>query len=188
MQCCPLSRGELPGRQQEPHAVHGTFLQLCHALSPAEERTGSRGSGQCHAKPKHYTKKLGTSLTERGCYEFWYTLCSDHDAALYVPTQWALVKTGALLSFQFLIFASWVRAGLLLSRLGALTLDTWACSGSMLGEATQSRQASLCDLTPSLSATSNSIKLGIPTQARTLICPAPQCPAPSASFELGIPA
>ena len=51
-QCCPLSRGERARRQQEPHAVHGPFLQLCCALPPAEERTGSPGSGHHHAKPQ----------------------------------------------------------------------------------------------------------------------------------------
>ena len=50
--CCPLSCGELAGRQQEPHAVHGPFLQLCHALPPAEERTGSPGLWHPHAKPQ----------------------------------------------------------------------------------------------------------------------------------------
>ena len=69
-----------------------------------------------------------------------------------------------------------------------LKLDTWACLGSMLGEATQSRQVSLCELMPSLAAPSDSIELGIPTQTRTLICPAPKCPAASTSFELGIAA
>ena len=51
-QCCPLSRGELSGHQQEPHAVHGPLLQLCHTLPPAKERAGSRGCGHRHAKPQ----------------------------------------------------------------------------------------------------------------------------------------
>ena len=51
-QCCPLSRGELAGHQQEPHAVHGPLLQLRRALPPAEERTGSPGRGHRHAKPQ----------------------------------------------------------------------------------------------------------------------------------------
>ena len=45
-QCC------LAGHQQEPHAVHGPLLQLCRALSPAEERAGSPGRGHRHAKPQ----------------------------------------------------------------------------------------------------------------------------------------
>ena len=36
-QCCPPSRGQLAGHQQEPHAVHGPLLQLHHGLPPAEE-------------------------------------------------------------------------------------------------------------------------------------------------------
>ena len=44
------SRGELAGPQQEPHAVHGPLLQLCHDLPPAKERTGSPGLGHRHAK------------------------------------------------------------------------------------------------------------------------------------------
>ena len=51
-QCCPPSRGELAGHQQEPHAVHGPLLQLSRALPHAEERAGSPGHGHCHAKPQ----------------------------------------------------------------------------------------------------------------------------------------
>ena len=51
-QCCQPSRGELTGHQQEPHAVHGPLLQLRRALPHAEERAGSPGRGQRHAKPK----------------------------------------------------------------------------------------------------------------------------------------
>ena len=51
-QCCPPSRLELAGHQQEPHAVHGPLLQLRRALPPAEERTGSPGHGHRHAKPQ----------------------------------------------------------------------------------------------------------------------------------------
>ena len=51
-QCCPPSRGELAGHQQEPHAVHGPLLQLRGALPPAEERAGSPGRGHCLAKPQ----------------------------------------------------------------------------------------------------------------------------------------
>ena len=43
--------GELVGGQQEPHAVHGSFLQPRRALQPAAVRTACPGSGQCHAKP-----------------------------------------------------------------------------------------------------------------------------------------
>ena len=50
-QCCPLSLGELTVIQQEPCAVHRSFLQLRHALPPAEERTGGPDSGHRHAKP-----------------------------------------------------------------------------------------------------------------------------------------
>ena len=49
-QCCPPSHGELACRRQEQHAVHGSFLQDCRVLLPAEERTGSSGSGHHHAK------------------------------------------------------------------------------------------------------------------------------------------
>ena len=49
-QCCPPSRGELAGHQQEPHAVHGLLLQLCRAVPHAEERAGSPGRGHHHAK------------------------------------------------------------------------------------------------------------------------------------------
>ena len=38
-QCCPPSRGELAGHQQEPHAVHGPLLQLRRALPHAEEKS-----------------------------------------------------------------------------------------------------------------------------------------------------
>ena len=51
-QCCPLSRGELAGHQNEPHAVHGPLLQLPRALPHAEERAGSPGHGHRHAKPQ----------------------------------------------------------------------------------------------------------------------------------------
>ena len=51
-QCCPMSRGEFAGHQQEPHAVHGPLLQLRRALPPAEERTRSPGRGHRHAKPQ----------------------------------------------------------------------------------------------------------------------------------------
>ena len=51
-QCCPPSRGELAGHQQEPHAVHGPLLQLRRALPHAEERAGSPGRGHRHAKPQ----------------------------------------------------------------------------------------------------------------------------------------
>ena len=51
-QCCPPSRGELAGHQQEPHAVHGPLLQLSSALPHAEERAGSPGRGHRHAKPQ----------------------------------------------------------------------------------------------------------------------------------------
>ena len=51
-QCYLPSCGQLAGHQQEPHAVHGSFLQLCHDLPPAEERTWSPGSGHRHAKPQ----------------------------------------------------------------------------------------------------------------------------------------
>ena len=47
LQCCPPSRVELAGQQQEPHAVHGPLLQLRRALPPAKELTGNR-----HAKPQ----------------------------------------------------------------------------------------------------------------------------------------
>ena len=56
-QCCPPSRGELTGCQQEPHAVHGPFLQLRHTLPPAEERTGSPGRGHRHAKRQSTTPR-----------------------------------------------------------------------------------------------------------------------------------
>ena len=51
-QCCPPSRGELACRQQEPHALHGPFLQLRLALPFAEERTESPGRGHRHSKPQ----------------------------------------------------------------------------------------------------------------------------------------
>ena len=35
---------------QEPHAVHGSFLQLCCALPPAEEQIGSSVSSHSQAK------------------------------------------------------------------------------------------------------------------------------------------
>ena len=50
-QCCPSSCGKFAGHQQEPHAVHGPLLQLCCALTPAEERAGSPGHRHRHAKP-----------------------------------------------------------------------------------------------------------------------------------------
>ena len=49
-QCCPPSRGELAGHQQEPHAVHGPLIQLRRALPPAEERTENPGRLHRHAK------------------------------------------------------------------------------------------------------------------------------------------
>ena len=61
-QCCPPSRGELAGHQQEPHAVHGPLLQLCCAHPPAEERAGSPGRGHRHANLQ--------ALPGRGRYEF----------------------------------------------------------------------------------------------------------------------
>ena len=69
-QCCPPSRGELAGHQQEPHAVHGPLLQLRRALPHAEERAGSPGRGHRHAKPQALPQGLGRRLTERGRYEF----------------------------------------------------------------------------------------------------------------------
>ena len=51
-QCCPLSRGELAGHQQEPHAVHGPLLQLRRALPQAKKRAGSPGHRHRHAKPQ----------------------------------------------------------------------------------------------------------------------------------------
>ena len=69
-QCCPPSCGELTGLQQEPHAVHGSFLQLRHAVPPAEEGTWSCGSMHHHTKRQHYPKELGKRLTERGQYKF----------------------------------------------------------------------------------------------------------------------
>ena len=54
-QCCPPSRGELAGHQQEPHAVHGLVLQLRRTLPHAEERSGS--PGHRHAKPQALPKE-----------------------------------------------------------------------------------------------------------------------------------
>ena len=51
-QCCPPSRGELTGHQQEPHAVHGPLLQLHRSLPPAEEQTGSPACRHRYAKPQ----------------------------------------------------------------------------------------------------------------------------------------
>ena len=50
------SSDQLAGHQQEPHAVYGLFLQLCHALPPAEERIMSTASGHRHAKPQALPK------------------------------------------------------------------------------------------------------------------------------------
>ena len=56
-QCYLTSCGELAGHQQEPHAVHGSFLQLCP------------GSGHRHAKPqvlRHGFRKLDSCYCSCG--------------------------------------------------------------------------------------------------------------------------
>ena len=64
---CPLSRGELAGHQQEPHAVHGPLLQLFHLL---KNELGVLAGGTIIPSRKHYPKELGRRLTKRGRYEF----------------------------------------------------------------------------------------------------------------------
>ena len=77
-QCCPPSRGELAGHQQEPHAVHGPLLQLRRALPPAEERTRSPGHGHHHAKPQALPQGTRQEADQRGQYKFrcWGALCT----------------------------------------------------------------------------------------------------------------
>ena len=42
--------------QVEKNAVPGSFLQICHAIPPGEERTGCSHSGRSHAEPQALSK------------------------------------------------------------------------------------------------------------------------------------
>ena len=67
-QCCLSSHGYLTGRQQEPHAVHGPFLELCHAMLKNE--MGVLAIGTVMQSRNYYPKELSKRLTERDRYEF----------------------------------------------------------------------------------------------------------------------
>ena len=92
-QCCTPSHGELAGRQQQPHAVHGPFLQLCRALLPADEQTGSPGSRHCHAKPQELHLGIRQAADQIWPVKFWCRggLCAiawkDHIQAHPLPEQ-----------------------------------------------------------------------------------------------------